>query len=407
VTSDRFPTFCHIDQYGDAGYNSIPQMLAMSRPLNLWAPTGIRFFMPGSRVTAKEFVTYVEDGYVRVLGREPWLLDSTFRKPRRWPESEWFAEFDGPIKQICEEDQHRPPGERRVLACPPETGWDWADEYLATRSEELGRWSRLSKLRSGHTLIPSQIRDRALAHGEDTYLAARQILRDAHNHGQALADSGAEVPFLLSATDVKYLNVIATTPDASNVVPTFTRSALGNPAKPLTAITAQLIELLQVLDIHAPSNRDGRRLSKFVRGDGHKLLVSWIANVCRLMRDINPSTIDGTILTLLRDDLGRAEMTGPINELIRRKDEGAVGLVGIVSMIAGLMTDPIGVATIAGVLAQVYPVGKGLSRQLGFAPANFTGEQWPFLYTYSRRANRKSLKRMRHLLEQISAAGFR
>jgi hypothetical protein len=52
-------------------------------------------------------------------------------------------------------------------------------------------------------------------------------------------------------------------------------------------------------------------------------------------------------------------------------------------------------------------VGKGLSRQLGFAPANFTGEQWPFLYTYSRRANRKSLKRMRHLLEQISAAGFR
>ncbi|OXM42790.1 hypothetical protein CFP75_41345 [Amycolatopsis alba DSM 44262] len=382
-------------------------MLAMSKPLNLWAPSGARFFTPGFCLTAKEFVTYVEEGYVRVLGREPWLLDPSFRGSERWPESKWFAEFDGPIKRICEEDQHLPPGERRVLACPPEKGWDWADEYLAKKPEDSDRWSRLSKVRNGHMLIPSQIRDRALAYGGDNYLAARQILRDAHNHGQALVDSGAEVPFLLSETDVKYLNVIATTPCASNAIPVFTRTASDNPTKSMTAITAQLVELLQVLDIHAPSNGEGRRLSKFVHGEGHKLLVSWISSVCRLMRDTNPRAIDGTILNLLRDDLGRAEMTRPINELIRRKDEGAVGLVGMVSMIAGLITDPIGVATIGGVLAQVYPVGKGLSRQLGYAPANFTGEQWPFLYTYSRRANRKSLKRMRHLLDQISDTSTR
>jgi hypothetical protein len=58
---------------------------------------------------------------------------------------------------------------------------------------------------------------------------------------------------------------------------------------------------------------------------------------------------------------------------------------------------------IMGILASAYPMGKGLARQLGYAPAEFTGPQWPFLYTYGKRARKKQLQEISDALKKIGS----
>lgn len=65
-----FPTFCHIGEYGKSGYANLHRMIAVSHPLNLWAPTSALLGSENCQVSPKEFLGYVEGGYIRVFGRE-------------------------------------------------------------------------------------------------------------------------------------------------------------------------------------------------------------------------------------------------------------------------------------------------------------------------------------------------
>lgn len=49
--SPVLPTFCHVSELGALGYGNLHRMLAMSRPLNLWAPSSVLLRDPGCRVT--------------------------------------------------------------------------------------------------------------------------------------------------------------------------------------------------------------------------------------------------------------------------------------------------------------------------------------------------------------------
>jgi hypothetical protein len=40
-------------------------------------------------------------------------------------------------------------------------------------------------------------------------------------------------------------------------------------------------------------------------------------------------------------------------------------------------------------------------RQLGYAPAEFTGPQWPFLYAYGTQAKQGQLKELRYVLDEL------
>ena len=61
MTDGAFPTFCHIGQYGDAGYRALPRLLAMSKPLNLWAPVAAKIANAGPRVTKDDFLNTLSE----------------------------------------------------------------------------------------------------------------------------------------------------------------------------------------------------------------------------------------------------------------------------------------------------------------------------------------------------------
>jgi hypothetical protein len=74
-----FPIFCHISEYREAGYQALHRMLAISQPLNLWAPSSAYSHSPVCKLPPKDFVRYVDDGLIRVFGREECLLDPEHR----------------------------------------------------------------------------------------------------------------------------------------------------------------------------------------------------------------------------------------------------------------------------------------------------------------------------------------
>ena len=79
TTDAAFPTFCHISEYNEAGYRLLHRMLAMSQPLILWAPTSAGLEHEQCRIPPPKFIRYVEEGRIRVFGREPWLTSRVFR----------------------------------------------------------------------------------------------------------------------------------------------------------------------------------------------------------------------------------------------------------------------------------------------------------------------------------------
>lgn len=254
--------------------------------------------------------------------------------------------------------------------------------------------------------IPGGTREAALRDIDQPALAVRRIIRDAYNHGQAVAYSGADAPVLVQQIHRDYLRILADAPIGETDAP----GGLGVPAGEqasgrvnlhLSDVTGQLLEILGELDIHARDRGDVDSLDRFIHGQGRKDLMLWMGRICTLLKQTHPRELNGLLIDQLRSDLGAARFSNIMEGLLHRKDESTLTVVGMASTMLGLSTDPAGVATLMGVAASVYPLGKGLMRQLGYAPSGFTGPQWPFLYTYGTLAKRKQLKQLRYVLDEL------
>ena len=255
-----FPTFCHIGEYGEYGYKSLHRMIAVSQPLNLWAPTSALLNSQGCQVPPKHFIEYVERGYIRVFGRERWLTSETFRNQHPFPGAAWSKDFDGKLKEILEADRGKSPQERRVVAAGPEKGLQEAGEIIAENPNQIEYWNSSTNQRR----IPAGTLEaaRRYANGNPERLA-QAILRDALNHGVASRETGADVRFLLTLKDRQFLDVLmkaasGTGGDESgnNDVPAPIEAAVPIrrpvPRALSDKLAEQLLDLLGILDISAP-----------------------------------------------------------------------------------------------------------------------------------------------------------
>lgn len=401
-----FSTFCHISQFGESGYRALPRMLAMSRPVNLWAPSSIVLRTDACGLSPRTFLKYVESGEIRILGREEWILHPQLRGSERWPNTVWDPEIDGEIRRLFHEDSAKPVGERRVVVAPPENGYEFADRYLIENPGQVARWERVLRSGARRSLIPGGTLEAALRDIGDPELAVRRILRDAYNHGQAFAYSGTDAPILPTLTHRNFLRILSRAPGQS--APSLDPGRMRDQpmsdkylSLKLSNVAGQLLTILQELDVHSRNRGRTDSLDDFIRGDGRRELMQWMAQVCDILKQVKPSTVDRLILEQLRSDLTNSRFLGILEQISTRADEPTVGVVGILATIVGLVTDPVGPAALMGLAASAYPVGKGLMRELGYAPSTFVGPQWPFLYTYGTRPKKNQLEQLRYVLDQL------
>lgn len=406
TTDAAFPTFCHISEYNEAGYRILHRMLAMSEPLILWAPTNAGLEHEQCRIPPPKFIRYVEEGRIRVFGREPWLTSQVFRDNHPFAGSRWTESFDGELKKICEQDSSRPLRQRRVVAAAPEGGWVWAAEYLADHPDQVAKWKRLAHSKSATLKVPAGTLQAAFKYAEDDpFRLAQAILRDAYNHGQAIKLSGAEVPFLLTATDRRFLDVLGKTADPARPARRNSPAAPARPEPPRVdhtsaELAAQLLEVLRLLDIGSSGARRHKDLDEFLGGDGHQELVTWLSRMCAQLKERDARNLDKAVIDALRADLGQADFAKPLRDMIRRPAAASIGAVGLASAVIGFAIDPTGPLSIGGLFASAFPVARELFRSLGYVPASFTGPQWPFLYSYGSAATRRHLADLRNVLSE-------
>jgi hypothetical protein len=413
VTEGRiFPTFCHIGEYNEAGYRILHQMLAISEPLILWAPTSRQLEDEGCRVRPRAFLRFVEEGRIRVYGRERWLTSQSFRDSRPLAWAHWNESFDGALKRLCEKDASRPERERRVVVAEDEGGWAWSEKHLQENPEQVALWNQIARSESADSQIPAGTLESAFRYADDDPARlAQAILRDAYNHGQAIRQSGAEAPFLLSASDRQFLEVLKKTADHARSAKagkdgTGHRHAGAAHAQmpPLDKTSAelatQLIEVLDLLDIGASGSRRAQDLDAFLAGEGHRELVAWLSRMCIQLRQTDARNLDNAVFNALRADLDQAHFAKPLREMIKHPDATSVGAVGLVTTVMGFATDPTGPLSIVGLLASAYPIAKELFQSLGYVPDSFSGPQWPFLYSSSSPATKRKLARLRNILSE-------
>jgi hypothetical protein len=407
-----FPTFCHIGEYDDYGYQILHRMLAVSQPLILWAPTSPLLETAQCRIPPRNFLRHVEEGRIRVFAREQWLASRNFRDSHPFPGARWTESFDGVLKEMCEEDASRPLQQRRVVAAPPEEGWQWAEEYLADNPGQVGKWNRLARGKTATSKIPAGTLDAAFKYaGDDSFRLAQAILRDAYNHGQAIRLSGAQAPFWLSPADRMFVKVLRDTADRGTYTGspgrggqtgTASTGSLEHPPVDETGaeMAAQLVNVLRLLDIGSPSLHRGKDLDKFLRGEGRREMVAWLSGLCGQFKVTEARNLDRAVVSALRADLDRAGFSRPLRQMIKQPAATAVGAVGLVTTVLGYAIDPSDRLSMAGVFAAAFPVIKEVFQSLGYVPADFTGSQWPFLYAYGSPATKRNMARLLSVLSE-------
>jgi hypothetical protein len=407
-----FPTFCHIGEYDEYGYQILHRMLAVSQPLILWAPTSPQLETGQCRIPPGSFLRHVEEGRIRVFARERWLASRNFRDSHPFPGARWTESFDGVLKKMSEEDASRPLQQRRVVAAPPEEGWQWAEEYLAGNPGQVAKWNRVARGKASASKIPAGTLQAAFKYaGDDPFRLAQAILRDAYNHGQAIRLSGAQAPFWLSPADRMFLRVLRDTADPGPHVANRSRGRqtrtapvahLEHPPVDEAGVemAAQLLNILRLLDIGSPGLHRGKDLDEFLRGEGHREMVAWLSRICGRLKVAEARNLDRAVINALRADLDRAGFSRPLREMIKQPAATAVGAVGIVTTVMGYAIDPSGPLSIAGLFAAAFPVAKELFRSLGYIPADYTGPQWPFLYAYGSQATKRNVTRLLNVLSE-------
>jgi hypothetical protein len=418
----RFSTFCHISEYVTEsvdfdphdGYQNLHRMIAASSPLNLWSPSSHYLRRTNCQVSARDFVSLVEDGYVRVLGRRAWIYNvDGFRDNHDWPGARWDGYVDGAIRAIHEsEDRARTPdAARRVVVARDEQGYQSARELLAEHPEWIRPLYIAFLDRESGQIPPGTLEavDRDLAKGrhgdaEEEVAAALTIMRDAHNHGEAAKDAGAEVPFLLSPHDSSFLQLLATLTGGGTPL---TVDRFGNEVPPTTpspedqarlgVLTRQVVELLVRLDEMRGwrSLREDRSIRSWVGSEPHRLLVTWFQSLCQQIGNVRDEEVDGFLVHQLREELSRARFGVRWKRLLTGPELDATSLATLVDSLMRLPlapTDPLGIADLA---LAALPIGRGLIKRLGFVSDVYTGNQWPYLYTFGKRPSRAGRRRLK------------
>ncbi|WP_448625827.1 hypothetical protein [Geodermatophilus sp. URMC 64] len=394
-----FRTFCHVSEYGVEGYANLHRMIAVSSPLVLWAPSSAFLAQPSCRVPPHDFLDYVDRGLIKVIGREHWLLGREQRRDASWVGASWDDYLDKALRTMAVGDQFCPVSERRVIIAEPEGGKEFAEREL----EENGRLVELITAMvtdaERRAEIPVGVLEAAdkLTGRPDTL--AFQVLRDAYNHVNAVAEAQSQAPFLLQPRESRFVTLMAelTQDRLGSAIPRTPSIGRTLSDAELAEFTREILRLLEHLDAARRTS-----LRDFMDGEGHRQLAGWVGEIFAELVAVGATDVRGAVLRRVQHDFDKGELQdGPPGALRRALEvAGRASFVGGVGEV--LATGQLSALGALGLLVGLFQeVGAPIAERLGFVPASYTGEQWPFLYTFGKPASGRGHAEMRSVLDSL------
>ncbi|MEU0030860.1 hypothetical protein [Streptomyces sp. NPDC006335] len=370
-------------------------MLAASKPLTLWAPSSALLQDRDCRITPADFVAHVEKGHIRIVARRKWLIDREARDNHPWAGARWDTSVDGAIRSIMEDDLSiRDRSLRRVVAAEDEQGWEFAEAMVEEDREGTAEWERLLASGEAEQVIPPGTLETARRFGgDDPRRQVIAVLRDAYNHGHAVRESDADIPFLMRRTDRAFITRIAAM-SCPPAVPHLNAPAHTDGETPvpinLAEVTGQLLDVLRSIETNQTD------IEKFVGTQEHSALVTWTAAVCERVKSQGVAAANMDVAGELAGQLAQAGFPGlALSELGRHWTAGEATSVAVASLDLWLTLSPFttgspGINDLLGLLTSAFPVGRGLCKRMGLVPGLFDGPQWPFLYA-GKKATRRTV----------------
>jgi hypothetical protein len=344
-----------------------------------------------------QFVQFVEAGDVRIIGREDWLLSQQFRDRHDWAGAKWTNGVDDEIVRIAREDSSKPPSQQRVMVAPPERGLHWAQQYIEEKPRLVRAIERAVRQRDAADNFPVGVLEEALRNGTTPEDIAVRILRGSKNHGDAIAQSQADAPFLLAPRDSQFVRWLAKVDDQESADQNVRLTERAGSEPNYADLTTQLFDLLRALEIAG----DVTDIGRFVGSEGHVQLARWYGRLCAQAREELPEEIENKLLNELTYRLDDASLKNSIKDWVRKPGDMALFVAGLAATVFELGSDGPSPTGLVGLAIGVAPVGKGLLKLLGFISAEYDGPQWPFLYTFGRAASARKIARLRRALRTI------
>ncbi|HEX5200768.1 MAG TPA: hypothetical protein VFW27_12615 [Actinoplanes sp.] len=382
-----FRTFCHISDYKAAGYANLHRLIAGSKPVVLWAPSSV-LFREHSSVFVEDFLHLLEDGQVRIVGREQWLLDRAYRemRARKWDAAAWDDEIDGAIHRTYIHDLHVPAADRRVIIAADEPGQAWAEQTLSADPGQIAFWQEVLGRPNVEDYVPGGTLEAINRERMDPEAATLRILRDARNHGQAVNDADAEAPFLLSRTDTRFLDILTAGRSGNAGPPTEQPARFAS----TDALAEQLLTVLARLDEY----RDHPSLPKFIAGDGHRELIEWLVTY-KLMIQHGSTIDDNALMRDLARKLGQARRSG-FGKAFDGRFARLMTLVGAVATTGAAvqLAQDQSPLNILGVACEAITLGGAAAAAYGLVAGSYGGPQWPYLFSNGTKPSRRSRRAM-------------
>lgn len=407
-----FRTFCHINDYEEDGFANLHRMIAASEPLVLWAPSSQFLQSPQCRVGEDEFLEYVEAGRIRIVGRRNWLMNKQARDAMSWPGGWWDDRTDGRVKAIAEEDQDLDdPNEKRVFVAPDERGADWAGAYLEEHPDDVLRLITELEDARRRNQLPKVLLGVPWGRGDDSRPLVTRLLRDVFNHGEAIHLAGAQAPFFLApreSTFLKLLDQVLHTGVSVPPSPAAPLSSAGSrgavpPDRSLSMedyaqLTKEVFNILTTLD-----RSRGNSLRGFVAGEGHTALSTWYRETCGQAQQRFPEYRAGVLIRDLQSRYESGKLDESLADIFLSPD-GGLNTAGIASSAADWASQAvISGFGLAGLAAGLVGLGRGALRALGYTKVGPTKAEWPFLYTFGHRPNRREYETVARALDRLSA----
>src|SRR5262249_749028 len=151
---------------------------------------------PTCRLETREFVNFVKQGTVRVIGRTDWIMSRAFRNNHPYEGAKWVPEIDDALRSIATEDELRPFNSRRVVLAEDERGYAWADKHIEENPDIIGALYSAISAPNASEQFPVGVIETAMKSSVEAREVVRKVVRDAYNHDAAIAQSGTKTPFL-------------------------------------------------------------------------------------------------------------------------------------------------------------------------------------------------------------------
>jgi hypothetical protein len=363
----------------------------------LVASSSVLISSPVCRVEPKQFVKLVENGAIRVIGREKWITSRVFRNYKhRWDGARWVPEIDEALKSIATDDQSAPLTERRVVLAEDEKGARWAKEHIEKNPELVESIYLAISATDAKDHFPPGVIDASLADANDPKEIVQNVVRSAYNHDAAIAQSGTRTPFLLAPKEAGFNQLLESVRAATDVeFPT-------GPDKiddfDLTAFAELTSEVLKVLEHIEKSHRP--KIDGFVASEGHALLADWMKRTVESLVRTKAGDVRGEVIARLRAEFDSGKLQDDWRDIFL-KTESLIGSAGTGLSMVDLLVNELEIYGALGLAAGAYAISYGLAQKFGFAAIGYGGPQWAFIYAFGRRASARRKARLQQTLDLL------